>query len=212
MTVDQSPKILFKCPRCNEEVVMVPTAQNYWHVLNDEHGEKCLEFDVASSLGYFAPIVLDLHRFILSMRPPLIFVRIESENILSAEIKRHEDMLRDAKTEEEKEFLNKVISHYKFRKEKGEEFLNYALEALKHGSFGVKIHMFFHETKKRDVYAFLWKYLNKYFGAVSDIYSSDALLSSSSFKDAENFAKKWFSYLCTPKNEKETEGSNVDSL
>lgn len=123
--------------------------------------------------------------------------------MLSAEIKMHESMLKRAKTEEEMEFLNKVVSCYKFRKEKGEEYLKHALEALKHGMFGLRIRMFL-PVSKRQLDAFLLKYMDRYFGAI-DIYSPDALLSSSSFKDAENFAKKWFSYVWTLKGEQSKE-------
>ncbi|MEM3536252.1 MAG: hypothetical protein QXF44_00595, partial [Candidatus Bathyarchaeia archaeon] len=208
MIADQTPKILFKCPRCSEEIVMAPTAQNYWRVLNEEHNEKCLIFEVAGPFEYFVYLPQGLHKFILALRPPLIFARVDTESMLSAEIKMHESMLRRAKTEEEMEFLNKIISYYKFRKQKGEEYLNYALEVLKHGSFGLRIRMFLPVSEsQRD--AFLWKYVDRYFGAV-DFYSPDALLNSSSFKDAENFAKKWFSYAWIPEGEQSNEEERLN--
>jgi len=114
MVIDQTPKILFKCPRCNEEIVMAPTVQNYWRVLNEEHSEKCLTFEVATPFEYFVYIPQGLHKFILALSPPLIFVRVDTEGMLSAEIRMHESMLKRAKTEEEVEFLNKIISCYKF--------------------------------------------------------------------------------------------------
>lgn len=182
---------------------MAPTVQNYWRVLNEEHSEKCLTFEVATPFEYFVYIPQGLHKFILALSPPLIFVRVDTEGMLSAEIRMHESMLKRAKTEEEVEFLNKIISCYKFRKEKGEEYLNHALEALKNGSFGLRIRIFLPESD-RQLDAFLWKYMDRYFGAV-DFYSPEALLSSSSFKDAENFAKKWFSYVWTLKGERSKE-------
>jgi len=131
------------------------------------------------------------------MRPAAFLIGVDTESALSAEIKMFKSMLERAKEKEEIEFLNKAVSYYESRKERGEEYLSSALEALKHGSFGLRIHMLL-PLSKRPLDAFLWKYMNKYFGVV-DFYSSDALLCSSSFEDAENFAKKWFSYMCTVK-------------
>lgn len=67
MIADQAPKILIKCPRCNEEVVMAPTPQNYWRALNEEHCEKCLIFEVAIPFEYFVYLPQSLYKFILDL-------------------------------------------------------------------------------------------------------------------------------------------------
>ncbi len=173
------PKIVFICPLCNKEVELIyEKGRGGWI---SEHA-SCLNFTVLRSLPISQPTISG----------PLVFMTLESDFSVMEAVEKLREVLREEVDAFKRQKLEAGVKRLESRLGFAEKNLQSILEAIRSGTFGLKI------LSGKDTWAGVWRVGEKYFGiALSGnrlLRREEAILATSSQEELQKFVEYWLHY------------------